>query len=317
MQFTDMLLVADYCILDKVDYKRVEGSSSIRDLYEYTRNRDMVVAIDQSTIHTGMAIADADDDSLIAVLDLMNWGFTTKQNYYTALRNFLKNNLSDTKIKYFVYEAPLEHAPNFYTRRILQELRDYIKILPKHINSLSTENMYEINNLVWKKHFLKSDEYRGLRSATEDVKLSAMVESIKRFPYLKSYIGHYTTPPDCCDAIGILYGFLKETRSSFSKNIRRPNKTMPNRGPLYDVSFVGCQLKKVKDYCSANIHGEYEILEYNPELTVEENCQRFLSVSSKVGVLIVTSKKALQILKWETNITLKSSETILVICEHK
>lgn len=321
--FDSVFQVSIY-LADTGDVNFVYGLRVIDSLQERISGKTLAIGVDQSTTQTGLAILNAEDDSLIAVLDLANKGFPSAYEYKQYLRTFIKWNFEDSSIKYFVYEIPLEHANNMYSRRALLALREFISEFPHKIKSLNTGNMFEIVNTTWKGHFLASKEYKGMKRKTEDVKVASMLECIKRFPDFQMYCAAFNAPPDGCDAVGIIYGFLTEIRSSFSRDVRKPNKTMPLKGVKYNALYEVSTVDSLADLLHQRLGGayernDYELLEFNPAMSVDENCKRYLGSPRTVtyGVMLVTDAKAGQLIKWEQGIELPTSKHMYVIICYK
>lgn len=266
------------------------------------------IGLDQSTAQIGFAVRNSTTKELLATMDICNLGFPDKYEFKVYFRQLLKLNLRGLNVKTFIYEIPVEHGGNMHVRRILNDLLTFVSELPKHIPELQYAEMIQVNNLVWKTHFLKAPEYKGLRKRTEDVKVSALRECLKFYPWVKMSQEFFSKPPDSCDAIGILYGTFEEMSSSFSEGIRKVNKVMPAHPRInYQHRVVSCRLSALRE----NVEKEFgtaehmRVMEFNPTMDLDENCRRYVSNCKSIGALIVVAPKALDVLKWETGITVK------------
>lgn len=278
------------------------------DVMDNNRDRLINVALDQSTSQIGMCITDAETDDLLGIADICNLGFPTVFDFKQYFLALMKCNLFDSRIRHFFYEIPLEHGKNMRARRVLNDLREFISEFPHYIPSLESANMIEINNRTWKTHYLADPIYTGRKSRTEDVKLSAMNETMARFPGLERYCMSFSHPPDSCDAVGIMYGGLEEIRSSFSKDFMRINRTMEqSTGASYSAIGILSSWGTLLDDINANSgvfqeHYGFEVVEFNPKMSLKENCSRWVAGHNRVAYAIVLDSKSQQVVRWEYNL---------------
>lgn len=316
----DTLLKVQYGLVTDIEYfcvHEVCGVDIIKDLKAIITGKKLVIALDQATVRTGMCIMDYDTRCVLAVLDLINLGFPTKYLYFESLFDFLYNLIADEEIKCFAYEVPLEHSNNTKIRAVLNTMFEFIKGFKIRVPSLTDENMVAINSSTWRSHFLASNEYSGRRRSREAAKESARVEAAKRVPQLHRFFYRNSTPPDSCDAVGIAYGAVEEVYTA--SGMRRPNKTMERRNIKFTYKVVPLKSGTILDYVKTNYldvikERKFEVLCFNNSMTVEDNCHRYCSTSSRLGIIPIDDQKTSQELKWETGHELKRGEMYVAFC---
>ncbi len=319
----DGLLKVEYFLYDYNDFgdegERIFGVGPIQNLIDSISNRRIVVALDQASNKTGVCILDFDSRKLIGVMDLINSGFPSKQLYFESIYSFLANHIKNANIVHFIYEIPVEHSKNTQTLAILEALRAFIKNFRHRMPSLSDENMVEIYVTAWRGHFLADKKYNGRRKLRNDAKQSTREEVCERYPILTAYANKRAEPPDSCDAVGIALGALEEMYSKVFKGCRKVNKTMPvkTNKHYYDVKQgTMSDFSKILKTEFFQYEKYFEVLEYNSEMTLEENAKRYCCNNDKLGILLVppSDTKTNQLLKWETGSKLKDSEYYAVFC---
>lgn len=303
----------DFTIVDEVNYSRP--------FLNVCRDVPIDIGIDQSTSQIGFAARNADTHELLCMMDIVNMGFPDKESFKSAFARFLKLNLAGINVRTFIYEIPVEHGGNMYVRRILDDLLMFMSRLPGLVPELQKAEMLQVNNLTWKTHYLADPCYKGLRKRTEDVKRAAMAETLKRYSWARMPCEYFPGPPDSCDAVGILYGSFEEMTSSFSPQYRRVNKLMPAKPRIkYDYRVVACPISHIRDFAIKEFklgNEPLRLMEYNPDMSMDENCRRFVSNYKGTGVLTVTSSKAQSVLKWETMVSCDKPDDVLFILIRK
>lgn len=289
-----------------------KGPYAMPHLLDYTANRRINIGLDQSTTQSGLAVSDAETDELLVVADITNLGMPSKQHYKEYLAEFLYENFCDATIDYFIYERPLDHSKDGRTQDILKDLELFIKRAVAKIPGLKDAKVIGSNNRVWRTHYLKDKRYQGRRQLREDVKQAAREECNLRFPWFNNQSSLFTSPCDSCDAVGLLYGSLAEMRSSFSRSVHRVNRTMEQaKGYKFEKEIFQAKpdefTKQLESSNRVKNYG-YELLEFNPSMSIEDNCKRYISNSTKVGILIVTDAKSSAIVKWESKSPLNPGE---------
>lgn len=302
----------DYC-------ETSQGTNQLALLVETLKDIPCInVAIDQSTSQIGVAIADASNDKLLMLGDLQNLGFPSKYEFKQYFLHFMQNNFEGRTIQYFFYEIPVEHASNLYSRRALNDLMAFVEEMPQHIQSLKQARMLACNNLVWKSHFLKDPRYKGRRKRTEDVKLAAAEEALARFPWIHFHLQHFSKPADSCDAIGILYGAFEEMRSpSLGKQFMQINRLMPNGPAVKNYTFTeAVSIEQIPEFIKREFHTEsYTIVEFNPNMDIKENIQRWCRNNRGPACIIVLNPKAEQIVRWESKIDKEPGQLYAIFTE--
>lgn len=300
-------------------YHRVYGTKPLADLKSVIAGKPLVIALDQATNKTGVCFMDFKTSKVLAVLDIINPGFPSKQYYFNALYSFMYNHIADEKISLFVYEIPVEHSKNYRTLAVLEAMRMFIRDFKESIPSLSKANMAEINVTCWRGHFLADNKYKGMRKERALAKEAARQEAVCRAPEFRSYFYRVSEPPDSCDAVGIAYGALAEIYTSSEHDTRRPNKTMPRKNIKYkyiiealDSDGIIQMLKTRFELFSRS--DAFELLAFNTEMTVEDNCRRFCGASNLLGIIPIYDQKISQELKWETHTELKPGQCYVLFC---
>lgn len=317
----DSLLEVRYALHTDEEYSclhRTYGTQLIQGLKEVISGKKLVVALDQASRKTGVCFMEYPTRKVLAVADLINLGFPSKQMYFESMYDFFSRHISDETIFLFIYEIPVEHSKNHTTLAILEALRIFIKGFSHKIPSLSTANMVEVHNTTWKSQFLADAKYAGRRQKRELVKEAVREEAVCRVSELKQYFYHVAEPPDSCDAVGIAFGTLSEIYGNLE--YRRPNKTMQINNCKYDIRILPMSVDKISGYIESNFpfyHNtkRIEILQYNSSMSYEENCKRYCSANAgMLGVIPVYDAKAAKELKWETQQELKPGEVFIMYC---
>ena len=318
----DSLLEVRYGLITDDVYgclHRTYGTDTIAALKSLIHGRKLLVALDQASRKTGVCFMDFETQQVLAVLDLINIGFPSKQMYFDSMYDFFSTHISDENIGLFIYEIPVEHSKNRATLAILEALRVFIKGFGKKIPSLSSSNMVEVHNTTWKSQFLASSKYAGRRQKRELVKEAVREEATDKVPELKQYFYHVSEPPDSCDAVGIAFGTLAEIYDG-NLEYRRPNKTMKISNCKYDTRIVPMNMKEILSYVEHNFpffynNSRVEVLQYNSTMPFEENCKRYCSANNgMLGIIPVMDSTATQELKWETGQELKSGQVYVIYC---
>lgn len=318
----DSLLEVRYGLSSDGEYDclhRTFGADLIQDIKETIHNKNLVIGMDQASRKTGVCFMDYETQQVLAVVDLINLGFPSKQMYFDSIYDFFKTHISDELIKLFIYEIPVEHSKNHATLAVLEALRIFVKGFKIKIPSLTANNMVEVHNTTWKSQFLAAPKYAGRRQKRELVKEAVREEAVCRVSGLKQYFYHVAEPPDSCDAVGIAYGTLAEIYGN-APGYRRPNKTMQITNCKYESRIVAMSLEDVPNYIVANFPSYYnnnkvEILQYNPTMPYEENCKRYCSTNKgMLGIIPVYDKKASRELKWKTLKELHPGELYILFC---
>lgn len=319
----DCLLKVEYFIYSLFDSSEknisIYGTKQIPDLYAVLQGKRLVVSLDQATNKTGVCILDFDTRNLIAVLDLINTGFPSKQLYFESIYDFLANHIRDADIVHFIYEIPIEHSKNMQTLALLEAMRAFIKNFRYRMPSLSDKNMVEIYVSAWRGHFLADKKYAGKRKTRNDAKESTRVEVCTRFPDLAEFAYRRAEPPDSCDAVGIALGALKEMYSDVLPGYQRVNKTMlmKNVKTKYDIKCgrLPDLLELLKTEYFMHID-TFSILEFNGDMTLEENVKRYCGSRRNLGILLVplSDIKTIQLMKWETGKALADNEYYAIFC---
>ncbi len=264
------------------------------------------VALDQSTSQIGVAVADAETDELLCIMDLCNLGFPDKFEFKHCFLDFMRNNIEGLSIEHFFYEIPVEHARNMYSRRVLNDLMSFIEEMPHYVQSLKQAQMHAVNNLVWKTHFLADPAYKGRRKRTEDVKYSAQEEALKRFPWIGMHQNLFSKPADSCDAIGILYGAFEEMRSpSLGRSFIQINKLMENGPRVKTLNYTDAiDVQEIPERIKRYFFEQpYVIAEFNPGMSIEDNINRWCRNDNRPVCMLVLQPKAEQIVRWESKIS--------------
>lgn len=322
MKEYDSLLKVIYGLATDGEFEclhKIYGTDVIEELKNLITGKRLVIALDQATVKTGMCIIDFDTRAVLAVLDLINSGFPSKQLYFQSLYDFINNHFGEERIELFVYEIPVEHSKNIRTLAVLEAMRGFIQDFKNRIPSLSKINMVEINSNTWRSNFLAAPKYEGRRKKREAAKESAREEAVTRAPSLREYFYATAEPPDSCDAVGIGYGALEEIYSKRTPEIRRPNKTMPRTNVKFKYRVCAVAQEQINEYLAENFpvfyeSRAYELLEFNDDLTVEDNCHRYCGTTKKLGIIPIFNRKIMQELKWETGVELTPGQIYIAFC---
>lgn len=171
-------------------------------------NDELVVALDQSTSQTGIAVFNLTKKKMIIVADLKNIYHIDKKAYTDILLHFLSDLVERTNVKFLVLEKSIPGVNN-RTNNMLIKLRRDIERWCDRFVYVRYAGLGEVFPNVWRSYFLRSKEYKGRKGARETVKLCCAEEVVKRFPEVLPYISYCGSSLDGIEAIGILQGWLE------------------------------------------------------------------------------------------------------------
>ena len=264
-------------------------------------NEELIITVDESSTQCGICIATA-SGNILAIMDVINNGLP-RDDFIRFFRKWFRLNFSQYKIKYIVCERAEQNAPQMYVRKLLQKL---ITILEDFASDYDAE-FYQIDNKTWKKHFLSDDCYKGQRIKTELVKLAVVDRACRIYEPFRNYYA-MDKGTDSADAIGILYGFLKECFVNGNWKVCTIMPTYPKR----KYSCVFMEIDELKDKVSNGIISRNTpIVKYNPEYTFEDNARKIINFFDNGAILYTDDEKTL-IGIWQNEADMKLSNKAIV-----
>lgn len=153
------------------------------------------VGIDQSTTCTGMAFCSLDKSHII-VLELLN--FDRDAYYVPQLCKFIRDTLSNIKVRYLIMEEPL----GYNTGKRNSVLSNLKKTLVPVISELNVKRFDTILPASWR-HGLMPKVVEGDRRKKDTV----VREVLKLYPALESFKPYSNGDYDGIEALGIIMGY--------------------------------------------------------------------------------------------------------------
>jgi len=242
------------------------------------------LAFDQSSTQTGICITD-DKANLIAVIDVVNVGLPSADMYIKMFRRWLNNNMLQYNIGCIVCERAEQNAPQQFTKKVLHKLIDVLDDFAYDQDA----KFYQIDNKVWKKYFLADEKFKGRRVKRQDVKPAIVEKAIDLNGSLQYYYAsmHGT---DSADAIGIMYGFLREFYTNGFNSSERVCSIMPTF-PKRKFKLIFMSLAELKEFSKTNTSGNIPVVMYNDEYTLEDNARRIINFYDNGACLYTNSEK--------------------------
>lgn len=266
------------------------------------------IAFDQSSTQTGVAICD-ENGVLICVIDIINNGLPNSDTYVRMLRKWINNNLDGLDIGYIICERAEQNARQQYVKKVLQKLIGVLEDFAADYNKVC----YQIDNKVWKKHFLKDEKYKGRRVKTELVKPAVVERATEIQPNLQYYY-RFMKSTDSADAIGILYGFADECFVDGFKSNMKVNTIMPLAPRrVFTIIFVTIEefaelVKRRPD----TYHG-MQVIAYNDSMTLEDNARRIINFFDKGAVVYTNNEKTRMVWQFTADKELTLDHVMIVL----
>lgn len=234
---------------------------------------EYIIALDQSTTRTGMAIGKR-YQGIVAILEIESRTYR-RQDYIHELYLYLRNILRGKKVIAILLEDVFE-GTDPKTFKLLQELRNTLLTLKK--NGV-TGRIERINNMAWKSEYFKDIKESNMFTRENSKRLSREV-SLKLYPWSDGLI------EDGYDATGILHSYMSacfDLDWTF-KTPRMINKFIYSEGRhFYEYAIIpnNKSHKLIDDNISKF---ETEVMRYNPDLTPQENGMLATAISNKLVI---------------------------------
>lgn len=215
-------------------------------------NKNLIVAVDQSTSSVGIAVLTKDKKLLINI-DIINHNLSVYE-MQSLIVHFIK------KFENTLTTVIIEDVYNY--NNVLVNLRNIIK---KNIKGVIC-----VKPSVWRKYFLGT---KNTNASRIDIKLLVINEVLNLYPELNDYSKLIAKDKDSLEAVGIGLGYLNAQDSI--------NTIMPKyKGNIYLKVIKPSELKKEEGMVLFN---------YNKDMTLEENARRAISCldSNEVAISVI------------------------------
>lgn len=276
----------------------------------------LLVGFDQSTTQTGMFVKTVDGTPVLTV-DFVNKISLPHALYEQMMLIMLKKMFTAHKVELVVIEKPFGQKSKISFEAMIK-LKGFMETLMYTIPSFNGVKLGEIYPQSWRKEFLKNPKYNGRKKATSDLKQCAREESVDRYPNLATYMYAFAGGvPDSADAIGVLEGYLA---TNYKGGFKVINTTMKaNFAVKYDYFIAHIKPDEVKMFLQEQSpqvgwYRGFDIVLYNPDLTLANNCQRAVSETNKIMFLAVTDLMQTSIMMWESGIPMKEGNVYYIVC---
>ena len=266
------------------------------------------IAFDQSSTQTGIAIMD-ENSTLICVIDIVNCGLPSSDEYVRMIRKWINNNLLNLNVGYIICERAEQNARQMYVKKVLQKLIGVLDDFAAEYGKVC----YQIDNKTWKKHYLKDAKFDGRRVKTELVKPAIVERTCDLYPDLKFYY-RFMRGTDSADAVGIIHGFLAEAFvDGFKSNMKvcLIMPTVPRRA--YTLNFV--DLDGMRDLVARvpDLYRSLPIVYYNSSMTLEDNARRVINFFDKGAILITDDERTRSIWKFTADKEITAEHMMIVL----
>lgn len=317
-----------YCYTDKYSYLAKESNNvhgiPYPDSFSLPTEEDLVIAFDQSTSQTGLAIWNVQGD-LICVADFVNSGKVLDFPIYTGmLSNIMKKILEDCFVEQFIYEKH-SRMPGL-ADSVLMKMKGTMDMWKFNIPALEGLDYGEILPQVWRKHFLRGDpRYKG-RYTKDKVKGAAYEECCLRYPELKKYFDSFRQVPDSCDALGIGEGFIQENwEGGWKRTLRKVNTTIEKelvhkfeyklvhlKGALTSKEVL---IKSIKETLTSMSlpKDDVKFYKYLSNKSNKENARIVTSEHKGVSIITLSEKEDIIASLWELNLDYNPLDCIILI----
>ena len=182
-----------------------------RDIIDLDPTRNYMVALDQSTSCTGIAILREDGLERILLEIKNNCG--SKDDYYKELGFTLKILFKDKKVSILLNELPVSNPKKQFSGTVLKIFLGHLQEMISNIDSLARAERFEMYPQTWKKYVINKETAKAYnQKVSERAKLKYCIayDLCEIFPEFTSYREcHFNDDYDAFDALGILYGYLK------------------------------------------------------------------------------------------------------------
>lgn len=201
------------------------------------------VSMDQSTKSTGIYITDQDIN--FHVIGDLTPGASERASFYRDMQIFVGNMLKGCEIDLFVTEQ-VPYIKGSSSSPYLQQLKGFINtwraIMPS-LAAMHSERFAEIHPGTWKKHVVNKKKGKGRHKVKKQIAEDILDIYPELLPYFRTI--NSSSDYDGFDAVGIMYGYLKDRDIGGSDQVNLVEK-------------VGGS----KDY-SGNIKVFYKLLTYD------------------------------------------------------
>ena len=186
-----------------------------RDKLDLDPTKFYMVALDQSTSCTGIAIIREDGQERILLEIKNNCG--SKNDYYKELGFILKILFKDKKISILLNELPVSNPKKQFSGTVLKVFLGHLQEMISNIDSLDRAERFEMYPQTWKKYVVSKENaktYNQKVSERSKLKYCIAYDLCEIFPEFTTYRDcHFNDDYDAFDALGILYGYLKYSRT--------------------------------------------------------------------------------------------------------
>lgn len=266
------------------------------------------IAFDQSSTQTGVAVCD-ENGTLICVIDIINNGLPNSDMYVRMLRKWINNNLEGLDIGFIICERAEQNARQQYVKKVLQKLIGVLEDFAADYN----KKCYQIDNKVWKKHFLKDERFKGRRVKTELVK-PAIVERAVEIQSNLNFYYRFMKGTDSADAIGILYGFADECFVNGFKSDMKVNTIMPlTPRRVFTMLFVTLDEFRVLVERKPDTYQGMSVIAYNDNMTLEDNARRIINFFDKGAIVYTNNEKTRMVWQFTADKELTADHVMIVL----
>ena len=307
-------------VIQGVNYKGGEYLGNYGYIVKMPKKSKLRIGFDQSTSQTGLAVKTVEDNRLIALFDFINLGGKIQNTTFSEMIvHTLAEMFAESQVETIVIEKPFQ-GKGARTHETLLMLKGVIRTLTVRVKGMRNAEIVEILPVTWRSEYLKDKRYTGKKKDRKKAKESAMQETGIRYPDTKMYIQGFTNPPDCCDAIGVLDGWIGKNFKGGDKSQVQVNKTMEiqyrtkyiARTSVIQNKNIFEMINRTKADWEVKERG-YKLMHYNADLSYKENCLRAVSNTNEVCILVISSQEQNLVFMWETGYKLKEGELFVVV----
>ena len=284
---------------------------------ELPKKHRLVVAFDQSSRQTGIAIM-TESGKRFMLIDVENRGGKIPLADYERMLEFsLMHMFEGRQVSKVSVEKPLK-GKSKYSYSVLERLRGFMGTLMYRVEGFRGAEIGEVYPQSWKSKYLAGPEYKG-RFSRDKVKDAVREETAKRYEWCRGYVYGAGAPPDSCDAMGILDGYVELNYKNGMKIVNSTMGVTYNHAFSYIVEVLSVEdLKRsIRDTGRYNeiifVRG-LEVVRYNEEMSLEDNVRRVTSNTNRVVALPVLSEQESMVLRWETGRERQPGELYVIMC---
>ena len=271
------------------------------------------IGFDQSSSQTGLAVKKSNGE-LLCLIDFVNSSRLPFNLYKSMLGMKIEQIFQTAEVEICVIEKMWGGNKKSY--EMLTSLGDFITGFKYIMPGWKSTEIASILPNVWRSAYLKGPEYKGMFTK-DKVKIAALKEGVKRYPFLRNYGYNYGEGKhvnDSFDALGIIEGYEEKTFSEDGSMRRVANTMTPTNHNYTYRLFCVDDLTDLKNTIEREAPRRASVeYEFNKDFPFYENIHRATTVTNKIVFMRIDDKVTRIQLMWRYGIPLGKDELIYIV----